>query len=260
MAEHEPRSLMHTRCDLGAFQVIYRDPWLVAVHKPAGLLVHRSPIDRQETRFALQITRDALGQRVYPVHRLDKATSGLLLFALDPQSARKLAAQFARREIRKSYLALVRGWPPEQGCIDRPLRYQPDAMGDADRGGAPPLQPALTRFRCRGRAVLDRPLARFPQQRYALLELQPETGRKHQIRRHLNHVSHPVIGDVNHGDRHHNHLFWSWRGYHRLYLAATSLRFSHPATGDEHCLVASPQSDFLATLRALGLQECDDAG
>ncbi len=244
---------MQTRCWLESFAILHRDPCLVAIHKPAGLLVHRSPIDTRETRFALQLARDALGQRVYPVHRLDKATSGLLIFALDPDSARQLAGQFARREVAKRYLALVRGWPPAQGCIDRALRHQPDPRADGPRTGEPTSKSALTRFACLGQAVLDRPLGRYPQQRYALLELAPETGRKHQIRRHLNHLNHPVIGDVNHGDRHHNHLFHDWRGYHRLYLAATELHLRHPDSGQALRLSAPLQGDFRATLNALGL-------
>ncbi len=244
---------MQTDCRLDDFVLLHRDPCLVAWHKPAGLLVHRSPIDARETRFALQMARDALGQRVYPVHRLDKATSGLLIFALDPDSASRLAGQFARREVHKRYLALVRGWPPAQGRIDRPLKHQPDRRADADRSKEPPMKPAVTRFRCLGQALLDRPLGAFAQQRYALLELMPESGRKHQIRRHLNHLSHPVIGDVNHGDRHHNHLFRDWRGYHRLYLAASALSLRHPDNGQDLHLSAPLQGDFRATLDALGL-------
>ena len=250
---------MQSQCDLNAFSVIHRDDALLAVHKPAALLVHRSPIDRYETRFALQMARDCVGQRVHAVHRLDKATSGLLLFALDGDSARHLSRQFEQREVEKRYLALVRGWPPAQGCIDKPLRYKSDALADgpALRDAAP--QPARTHFRRLATATLDQPLGRFPQQRYALLALQPETGRKHQIRRHLNHIGHPIIGDVNHGDRHHNHLFHAWRGYHRLYLAAVGLRITHPQSNETLELRAPLQADFQSTLAALGLSVPVDA-
>lgn len=245
---------MQSQCDLNAFTVIHRDDVLLAVHKPAALLVHRSPIDRHETRFALQMARDCVGRRVYMVHRLDKATSGLLLFALDPNTARTMAARFARREIQKAYLALVRGWPEAEGRIDKPLRYKDDAYGGADAAASKQPQSAVTRYRRLDTAVLDKPLGAFAQQRYALLQLIPETGRKHQIRRHLNHIGHPVIGDVNHGDRHHNHLFDAWRGYHRLYLAATSLRFIHPVTGQDIRIAAPLQADFQHTLTALQLE------
>jgi len=244
---------MHTRCQLDAFRVVFQDDYLVAVHKPAALLVHRSPIDRRETRLALQMTRDVVGQRVYAVHRLDKATSGLLLFGLDPETARTMAARFARREVHKTYLALVRGWPGAEGRIDKPLRYKDEPRGGAQFESPKPPQSAVTRYRRLDTALLDKPLGRFPQQRYALLELMPETGRKHQIRRHLNHIGHPIIGDVNHGDRHHNHLFDAWRGYHRLYLAATSLRFVHPVTGQDVRIATPLQTDFQDTLAALHL-------
>lgn len=244
---------MQSHCQLDALRIVFRDEAVVAVHKPAALLVHRSMIDRHETRFALQMTRDLVGQRVYAVHRLDKATSGLLLFALDPEGTRHLSSQFERHAVRKTYLALVRGWPEAAGCIDKPLHYKADRHADADRASPPQPQRAVTRYRRLGTTVLDRPLGRFAQQRYALLEVMPETGRKHQIRRHLNHIGHPIIGDVNHGDRHHNHLFYDWRGYHRLYLAATELRFIHPVTQQPLHIRAPLQDDFRDTLDALQL-------
>ncbi len=246
---------MQTLCELEEFRLVYRDEALVAVHKPAGLLVHRSPIDRRETRFALQMTRDMIGQRVYPVHRLDKATSGLLVFALSAKFARELALQFADHRVQKTYLALVRGWPQPQGVIDHALRYQADRYADADKQAEPAPQPAVTAYRRLACVTLDRPLGRYAQQRYALLELNPQTGRKHQLRRHLNHISHPIIGDVNHGDRHHNHLYDAWRGYHRLYLAATRLAFIHPLTREPAVLQAPLQADFQHTLHALGVPD-----
>lgn len=246
---------LNTPCDLDGLRPVYQDSCLVAMHKPAALLVHRSPIDRRETQFALQMTRDLIGQRVYPLHRLDKATSGLLLFALDPQTARCVGEQFARHSVRKTYLALVRGWPPVAGEVDRPLLYQRDRLGDRDKQESLEPQPALTTFRTLATTTLDLPLGRYPQQRYALVEARPLTGRKHQIRRHLRHINHPIIGDVNHGDRHHNHLYDRWRGYHRLYLAATQIDMEHPVSGQPLQIRAPLQPDFQATLDALGLSE-----
>ena len=182
---------MRTECQLDQFRVVHQDAHLLAVHKPAALLVHRSPIDRHETRFALQMARDAAGQHVYPVHRLDKATSGLLLFALSPEAARPLADQFARHEIRKTYLALVRGWLEPAGHIDHALPYRRDRLADADRSRSAEPQPAQTDYRTLATAVLDRSMGRYAQQRYSLVELQPRTGRKHQLRRHLRHIQHP---------------------------------------------------------------------
>lgn len=244
---------MRTECQLDQFRVVHQDAHLLAVHKPAALLVHRSPIDRHETRFALQMARDAAGQHVYPVHRLDKATSGMLLFALSPEAARPLADQFARHEIRKTYLALARGWLEPAGHIDHALPYRRDRLADADRSRSAEPQPAQTDYRTLATAVLDRSMGRYAQQRYSLVELQPRTGRKHQLRRHLRHIQHPIIGDVAHGDRHHNHLFHEWRGYHRLYLAAVSLQLTHPYSGERLHLSVPPQPDFQATVDALGM-------
>lgn len=244
---------MQTHCDLQSFKILYQDDFLVAIHKPAGLLVHRSPIDKHETQFAVQLTRDAINRPVFPVHRLDKATSGLLLFALDSNSARILGAQFQAHSLQKTYLALTRGWTSPAGEIDKPLLYKKDKYGDKDKKQPSEPQEALTAYECLGHTTLDQPLGKFEQQRYSLLQLQPKTGRKHQIRRHLNGIAHPIIGDVKYGDRHHNHLFNDWRGYHRLYLAATSLQFTHPATNQSITIQAALQNDFVETLQALQL-------
>jgi len=244
---------MQTECQLESFKILYQDDHIVAIHKPAALLVHRSPIDRHETQFAVQMTRDAIGQQVFPIHRLDKATSGLLLFALDSISARLLGEQFQNHSIQKTYLALVRGWSLPAGDIDKPLLYKKDKYGDRDKQEPSEPQDAFTAYETLGQTTLDKTLGKFEQQRYSLLKLQPKTGRKHQIRRHLNGIAHPIIGDVKYGDRHHNHLFNDWRGYHRLYLAATSLTFSHPHTEQSMTIQAPLQNDFVQTLEALDL-------
>lgn len=155
--------------------------------------------------------------------------------------------------MQKTYLALTRGWAPESGSIDKPLLYKKDKYGDRDKQEPAEAQQAHTDFTNLGQCTLDKTIGKFEQQRYSLLELRPKTGRKHQIRRHLNGITHPIIGDVKYGDRHHNHLFNDWRGYHRLYLAATSLRFIHPATEQPMTIQAPLQNDFVATLSALNL-------
>jgi len=106
---------------MGDLTILFRDPHLIAIDKPAGLLVHRSAIDRRETRFALQLLRDQIGQRVYPVHRMDKPTSGVLLFALHVDAARRMTALFTERRVHKTYLAVVRGHTPVADVIDYPL-------------------------------------------------------------------------------------------------------------------------------------------
>ncbi|OZB13090.1 MAG: pseudouridylate synthase, partial [Marinobacter sp. 34-60-7] len=170
---------------------LYRDQHLLAVHKPAGLLVHRSPIDRHETEFALQYAR-ALngGEHVYPVHRLDRPTSGVLLFARDPDTARRLGQSMMAGQVQKTYLALVRGWAPEQGVVDHPLREEPEDR--RLKSQEQPVREALTEFRRLAATEIPVAIERYPSSRYSLVELSPKTGRKHQLRRHMKHINHPI--------------------------------------------------------------------
>jgi len=183
-------------------EILYRDDFLVAINKPAGLLVHRSNIDRHETRFAVQLLRDQIGQRVHPLHRLDKGTSGVLLFALDVDSAREVGGQFQRDEVAKRYLAIVRGWPPEAGVIDHPLSRQFDDYGRklcADSPGE--ALPAVTEYRRLATVELPEAVDRYPTSRYALgrtlAALRPP---RTSSRRHMKHIAHPIIGDATWGN------------------------------------------------------------
>ncbi len=234
--------------------ILYRDAWLVAVHKPAGLLVHRSDLDRGERRFAVQILRDQLGCRVYPVHRLDRGTSGLLLFALDAGMARALHQQFEARGPDKTYLAVVRGHPPEAGEIDHPLR--PDADERAFLGAAASdARPARTRFVRLAETELPWHVDRYPTSRYALVQLMPETGRRHQLRRHMKHIAHPILGDATHGKGAHNRLFRDRLGSDRLLLAAVELAFDHPVSGQRLRLAAPLAREFAAVVEKLGWRQ-----
>ncbi len=227
-------------------QLIHRDAHVLAVHKPAGLLVHRSPIDRHETEFALQYARELNdGEHVYPVHRLDRPTSGLLLFARDADTASRLGQALMAGEIQKTYLAMVRGWTPERGVIDEPLR---DKAIDRRDTREQVMREARTRYR--RLAITEIPVAieGYVSSRYSVVELQPETGRQHQLRRHLQHISHPIIGDTNYGRTRHNHYFAERFGGGRLMLAATALSFQHPATGTAMTLTAAPEPSFAAVL------------
>ena len=222
---------------------IYRDTWLLVVHKPAGLLVHRSPIDRHETEFALQYARTLNGgEHVYPVHRLDRPTSGVLVFARDPQTAGILGNALMVGDVSKTYLAVVRGWIPEQGSIDHPLRDEPE---DRRRKSDPqPLREART---CYQRvAITEIPVAieGHSTSRYSLVRLHPETGRKHQLRRHMKHIGHPIIGDANHGRGRHNRYFAERFGQGRLMLAAIEITFPHPVGGEMLVLKADPERSF----------------
>ena len=209
--------------------LLYRDEHLVAIDKPPGLLVHRSDLDRHETRFAVQLLRDQLGRRVFPVHRLDKGTSGVLLFAFDADTVRAMARQFEDGTVAKTYLAVVRGWPPEAGVIDHPLARKFDEYGR--QLPATEAQPAVTRYRRLATIELPVCVDRYPATRYALVELEPQTGRQHQLRRHMKHIGHPIIGDATHGKGVHNRFFQREFGCGRLLLACVRLEFTHPVTG-----------------------------
>ncbi len=208
-------------------QIIYMDEHLVAINKPAGLLVHRSSIAAQESVFAVQLLRDQLNRHVWPVHRLDRGTSGLLLFALNGESASSLSQAFEQGLARKRYIALVRGWPePAAGVIEHPLARDPELPSS----GQPLLE---SRTDWQRLARVEWPFSvdgRFPSSRYALVEAQPLTGRRHQIRRHLRHIAHPIIGDATHGKGSHNRAVAAHLGLQRLWLHGLSLHIPHPVS------------------------------
>lgn len=226
-------------------QVLYRDDHFIIVDKPSGLLVHRSEVDRHETRFALQMVRDQIGQRVYPAHRLDKPTSGVLLFALHAEAARKIMEQFQNNRIQKTYTAVVRGYSDEQGCIDHPLKEEPDKMTDRKARREKAAQAAVTHYRRLDRIELPFPVGRYTTTRYSLLAVTPHTGRKHQIRRHMKHIFHPIVGDTTHGDGRHNAFFRRQFNCHRLLLAATGLSLTHPYSGEQLSVTALPDGSFM---------------
>jgi len=229
--------------------ILYSDDAIVVVNKPSGLLVHRSPIDRHETRFAVQMLRDQLGRRVYPVHRLDKGTSGALAFALDRETARSLATSFASHEVVKTYLAIVRGWPAQTGEIDHPLAAVQDEYAPSLDAGP---KASRTLFRRLETVELPHRVDRYPTSRYSLVELRPDTGRRHQLRRHLAHVSHPIIGDSTYGKGRHNRLFAGLFGVPRLLLACIRLEFAHPRGGQGLRVEAAPGDNFESVVMRLG--------
>jgi tRNA pseudouridine65 synthase len=222
--------------------VLYRDDQLVAIDKPSGMLVHRMPgcADRD---VVVQHLRDQLGQWVYPVHRLDRGTSGVLVFALDPAVTSSLAEEFRQRRVDKRYLALVRGWAPLAERIDAPVR-EPDKSIRV---------PAVTDLRRLSTVELPLAVGRYATARYSLVELHPETGRTHQLRLHLAHLRHPIVGDVRHGDGRHNRLFRAHYDIERLMLCATSIGFSHPATGERVRIEAPPAQALQELWTQLGL-------
>lgn len=204
--------------DPTSLHVLHADPQLVVIDKPAGLLVHRSRLDAHEARSAADLLRVQLGSPVWMLHRLDKATSGLLAFARNVTVAAALGKAFEAGQVRKRYLALVRGWPPAEGEIDYALARDPELPS----AGQPRL-PALTRYR--RLACFDWPFADglHATSRYALVEVEPLSGRRHQIRRHFKHIAHPLVGDTTHGKSAHNRAVAAWLGTSRLWLHATRL-------------------------------------
>ncbi|THB78962.1 MAG: hypothetical protein D3926_11790 [Desulfobacteraceae bacterium] len=212
--------------------VIYQDQDYIAINKPSGLLVHRSPIARGEKRFALQMLRNQIGCHVYPVHRLDRPTSGILLFALSSEAAKHMIERFKSGEVRKTYMAVARGHTPDEGTIDHALKPIPENNSPAPQD--PELRvSSVTQYRTLKKMELQYAVDRYPTSRYSLLILHPLTGRRHQIRRHMKHISHPIIGDTRYGQAVHNHFFRDHFGAKRLLLAATRLQFNHPVTGHD---------------------------
>ena len=232
-------------------EIIFRDDYLIAINKPAGLLVHKSPIDRHETRFALQLLRDQIGQWVYPLHRLDKPTSGVLLYALDQDTARHMSACFEAGKISKHYLAVVRGFAPQILRIDHAIRERHDPAA-GPRSRPPVAQEAVTKIRRLSSIEWPDAVDRYPSARYSMVLVTPLTGRRHQIRRHLKHISHPLIGDTTYGKSSHNQYFAKRFDCHRLLLHACELGFDHPNTGDFQQIKASLDPVFARVSAAFG--------
>lgn len=236
-------------------EILFQDNDLIAVNKPSGLLVHRSMIDRHETRFAIQLVRDMIGQYVYPVHRLDKPTSGVLLFALKPQIANELMLQFSAHTIEKRYLAIVRGYCDKQGEIDYPLKEKLDKIADSMSQTDKPAQQAVTSYECLDTVELPYAIGPHASSRYSLLRVSPKTGRRHQIRRHMKHIFHPIVGDTTHGDGRHNQLFRNTFNSHRLLLSATELTLTHPVTKQPITIHAPLDDEFTRLMQLFQWQQ-----
>lgn len=233
-------------------EILYQDEWLVAVNKPSGWLVHRSWLDRDEKVVVMQTVRDQIGQHVFTVHRLDRPTSGVLLMGLSSDVGRRLAQQFESHQIKKHYHAIVRGWLEGDAKLDYPLREELDKIGDKYSRADKAPQPALTRYR--GVAVCEMSVAigRYASARYSLVALAPRTGRKHQLRRHMAHLRHPVIGDSKHGDLRHNRAAAEHFGCNRLMLHASQLELTHPVTGEPLRIEAGLDAVWMQALTQFG--------
>lgn len=224
-------------------EIVYQDEYLVAVNKPHGLLVHPSAIAKDAEEFAMQLLRDRLGRYVFPVHRLDRKTGGLLLFALDRDVQREAQQQFSDRKVEKEYWAIVRGYTEDRGEIDYPLRKENGKV-----------QEAFTAYETLARAELPVPFGKHATIRYSLVKVMPLTGRMHQIRKHMAHILHPIIGDRPHGCNKQNRLFKERWGMTTMLLHASSLAITHPANGNELKLFAPVQSEFNRMAELMGFE------
>ncbi|MBS7565031.1 pseudouridylate synthase [Mucilaginibacter sp. Bleaf8] len=225
-------------------EILFADEYLVAINKPHGLLVHRSSIAADAEEFALQLLRDQLNRHVYPTHRLDRKTGGVLLFALDKNAETAMQQQFMNNQVSKSYLAVVRGYTPDSGEIDYPLKKENGT-----------LQEAFTAYTTLARAELPVAFGKHATSRYSLIEARPATGRMHQLRRHFSHIFHPIIGDRTHGCNKQNKLFAEQWQMNTMLLHASQLSFMHPITQQPISIKASIQPEFSRVMQLMGWQE-----
>lgn len=246
-----PMEISAVDMPLKPLKILYQDDTLIAIDKPSGWFVHRSPLDPKVTEIVLQRLRDQVGAYLYPVHRLDRPTSGVLCFALDQASARALGAQFMAHSLKKEYLALVRGYVENEGMIDSPLSFIRDKIADRDRGEIAD-QEAITFYHPLAQCEIPLSTGKYPTSRYTLLSLIPKTGRKHQLRRHMNHFSHPIVGDSTYGDLRHNRLFREHYDVERLLLHAYRITLAHPKSGEALTITAPLDNLWITLLTRLG--------
>lgn len=223
-------------------EILYQDEYIIAINKPHGLLVHRSPIATNTDEFAVQLLRNQLGKWVYPAHRLDRKTGGVLLFALNEDVNKMLQQQFYEQKIHKVYHAIVRGFTDEEGIINYPLKK--------DDGT---IQEAITRYKTIAKSEIDVGLGKHATSRYSLVEVYPETGRMHQIRKHFAHIFHPIIGDRPHGCNKQNKLFKEKWNMQTMMLHASELSFIHPVSQQKIKIKSPVQEEFKRMLSTLKL-------
>lgn len=235
--------------------ILFEDEYLVVANKPAGLLVHKSNIDKFETNFLLQQLRDQLNCYLYPVHRLDKATSGAIAFAKSPEVASQLQTALGSLDAQKHYLLICRGFLPEAGMVNHPLKPIADFKRERKKPKDRPAQEAVTRYRCLGHAEINVAIDKYPQSRFSLVQATLETGRKHQLRRHFKHLSHPIIGCPKYGKSLYNRYFSEQLGASGLMLHAWQLQIKHPVTQQPLAVTAPLPEHLTRALNCLSLKE-----
>ncbi|ORM66474.1 tRNA pseudouridine(65) synthase TruC [Pantoea rodasii] len=236
-------------------EILYQDEWLVAVNKPSGWLVHRSWLDRDEKVVVMQTVRDQIGQHVFTVHRLDRPTSGVLLMALSSEVAHLLSQQFEQHQIQKTYHAVLRGWLDGSATLDYPLLEELDKIADKFASQERTAQPAVTDYCSLAQVEMPVAISRYDSARYTLVEMSPHTGRKHQLRRHMVHLRHPIIGDSAHGDLRQNRGAAQHFGMNRLMLHASALSLTHPVTGEPLVIRAGLDRVWQGMLQQFGWQD-----
>lgn len=232
--------------------ILFEDEDIIVINKPLGLLVHRTKMDFGETKSVVTHMKDQIGQQVYTVHRLDKPTSGVLIMAKNSEMAKIISLEFAERRVHKKYLALVRGQFPSEAIIDHPLKEELDKISDKMAKKDKPAQSALTHAKFLESIELHVSVDKYPTSIYSLVEASPVTGRKHQVRRHLRHLNHPIIGDINYGSSKHNRYFENEFQIRRLYLACIEMSFQHPRKKEQLKIQAPLDQDFVRVLKKLG--------
>lgn len=224
-------------------EILFEDEDFVAINKPHGLLVHKSSIAADTSEFALQLLRDQIGKKVYPAHRLDRKTAGVLLFSLNKEMDSAIQTAFSQNLVKKEYLAVLRGHTDPEGTIDYPLKKENGT-----------IQEALTNYRTLATTEIDLPFGKFPTSRYSLVLAKPETGRMHQLRRHFAHIFHPIIGDRPHGCNKQNKLWKDTFQHDTMLLHAKSLAFTHPKTQENIFIQARIQPEFERGLTILEIR------
>ena len=215
------------------FNILYEDDRYIIINKPCGIMVHRTKIS-EDTRFVLQLLRNQIKQHIFPVHRLDRATSGVLVFGKDREAAGFLSEQFRAQQVDKKYVAIIRGHVPDSDTIDYDLaktpRHEP--------------QQAISHYTKISESEMPFAISRYPTSRYSFVSVKIDTGRRQQIRRHFAHIRHPIIGDKRHGDCKHNNYFQAHFNLHRMLLHAAEFQFKHPGLEEPLLIKAEWNEEF----------------
>lgn len=217
-------------------EVIFEDEYIICVNKPNNVLVHHAHHSRNvaDEDSLLQLIFNHKKIKVYPIHRLDRKTSGAILLAKNKEIVSKFQKLFTINEIQKTYFGVVRGFSPDSKIINSPVKGR-DAKVHKE---------ALTYLKTLANIVLNIPVKPYDSSRYSLVELSPKTGRMHQLRVHSNKISHPLIGDPKYGDKNHNLMFENNFDMKNMFLHAGKLEFKHPFTLKSLSLNASFSDDW----------------